>query len=197
MSVRLFVGNLPYDVTERQVREHFSVVGPLTFVSLPIDRETNKPRGFAFVEFDSPAHAAEAVRRFNNQPFNGRVIAVNEARAREARPPMGSSGGGGGGGSRPYTPRVPSIDPGGLDGPPPSRGEDRSRNFGPDAAPKRKHKGPARGGKGPAANKGPIRELVRGQFFGGDDDSDDDDLELDNFATSVEQEDEKVDDKDE
>src|SRR5882724_7804117 len=157
MSVRLFVGNLPYDVTERQVREHFSVVGPLTFVSLPIDRETNKPRGFAFVEFDSPAHAAEAVRRFNNQPFNGRVIAVNEARAREARPPMGSSGGGGGGGSRPYAPRVPSIDPGGLDGPPPSRGEDRSRNFGPDAAPKRKHKGgPARGGKGPAGNKGPI-----------------------------------------
>ena len=189
MSVRLFVGNLPYDVTERELREHFSIAGPLTFVSLPIDRETNKPRGFAFVEFDNPAHAADAVKRFNNQPFKGRVIAVNEARARESRPPMG---GGSSGGARPYQSRpAPSIDPG-MDAPPASRGEDRSRNFGPDAAPKRNRKPPNRGAKGGGAPaKGPMREIVRGQFFGDDDDASDDDLDMDNFATRAESADEE------
>src|SRR2546423_251506 len=87
MPVRLFVGNLPYNATEAELREHFSAVGPVSYLSLPTDRETGQPRGFAFIEFNDRAHAEEAIRRFNNQSFKGRPIAVSEARARESRPP--------------------------------------------------------------------------------------------------------------
>src|SRR5205085_5866046 len=89
MAVRLFVGNLPYNTTEAELRDHFSAVGPLTYVHLPTDRESGRPRGFAFVEFADRAQAEEAIRRFNNQAFKGRPIAVNEARAREDRPRTG------------------------------------------------------------------------------------------------------------
>src|SRR3954463_6062064 len=104
MAVRLFVGNLPYDATEDEIRQHFSSVGNLSYVSIPLDRETGKKRGFAFVEFADAQQAQEAIRQFNNQPFKGRPLAVNEARAREAgpRPP------GGAGGFRPsFPPRPP------------------------------------------------------------------------------------------
>src|SRR5206468_12516978 len=104
MSVRLFVGNLPYDATEEEIRQHFSRVGNLSYVSIPLDRETGKKRGFAFVEFADAQQAQEAIRQFNNQPFKGRSLAVNEAREREAgprpagggfRPSPGPSTGGG------------------------------------------------------------------------------------------------------
>ena len=91
MSVRLFVGNLPYDTTEAELREFFSPVGPLSTVIIPVDRETGKRRGFAFVEFSDPAQAAEANRRLNNQPFRGRNVTINEARARENRPDSGAA----------------------------------------------------------------------------------------------------------
>src|SRR6267143_6326025 len=91
MAVRLFVGNLPYSATEAALREHFSSIGPLSYIYLPMDRETGKPRGFAFVEFSDRAHAEDAIRRFNNQPFMGRPLAVNEAREREDRPAQFSS----------------------------------------------------------------------------------------------------------
>src|SRR5436190_5222596 len=101
MAVRLFVGNLPYDATEDEIRQHFSAVGNLSYVSIPLDRETGKKRGFAFVEFADPQQAQEAIRQFNNQPFKGRALAVNEARAREAGPRPA-----GGGGFRPsFNPR--------------------------------------------------------------------------------------------
>src|SRR6516162_4641602 len=86
MGVRLFVGNLPYDATENEIRDHFSAVGALSYVSIPLDRETGKKRGFAFVEFADAEHAQAAIRQFNNQPFTGGPPAVNEARAREAGP---------------------------------------------------------------------------------------------------------------
>src|ERR1051325_597293 len=86
MPVRLFVGNLPYNVTEAELREIFSAIGPLSYLSLPTDRETGQLRGFAFVEFNDRAQAEEAIRRLNNQLFKGRPLAVNEARAREDRP---------------------------------------------------------------------------------------------------------------
>ena len=85
MAVRLFVGNLAYDVTEAELREHFAAVGPLSYISLPTDRDTGKPRGFAFIEFSARADAEEAMRRLNNQEFKGRQLAVNEARARDDR----------------------------------------------------------------------------------------------------------------
>ncbi len=87
VSVRLFVGNLPYDTTEAELRDFLSAVGTLSSVYLPMNRETGKPRGFAFVEFSEGEQAQEAIRRFNNQPFKGRNLSISEARAREARPP--------------------------------------------------------------------------------------------------------------
>jgi RNA recognition motif-containing protein len=182
MPVRLYVGNLPYDVTEPELREFFSPVGPLSSVIIPVDRETGKRRGFAFVEFSDPAQAAEAGRRFNNQLFKERSIVINEARARESRPdggpgmrsgpPMRSSAGG----SRPgFSPR-PSFGrqdfaPNPMGDAPASRAERRARNFGSDAKPARKRK-PFHGPKGEmGGKKGPIRERVGGQFFGGIDDA--------------------------
>jgi len=55
MAVRLFVGNLPYDVTEAELRAHFAAIGPLSYLSLATDRDTGKPHGFAFVEFSARA----------------------------------------------------------------------------------------------------------------------------------------------
>ena len=86
MSVRLFIGNLPYSATEADLREHLSGVGAPTQIVLPTDRETGRPRGFAFVDYTDRAVAEEAIRRFNQQPFKGRPLAVSEARPREDRP---------------------------------------------------------------------------------------------------------------
>ena len=110
--MRLFVGNLPFDVTEQEVREFFASIGPLTFLHLPVDRDTGKPRGFAFVEFADPKQAQEAIEKFNQALFGGRPLSINEARAPGSpppprptsdyrptpsyRPPRDSGGGGGG-----------------------------------------------------------------------------------------------------
>ena len=63
MAVRLFVGNLPYDVTEVELRAHFAAISPLAYLALATDRDTGKPRGFAFVEFSARADAEDAMRR--------------------------------------------------------------------------------------------------------------------------------------
>lgn len=181
MPVRLFVGNLPYNTTEAELREFLSAVAPPSNIYLPTDRESGRPRGFAFVEFDDRAKAEEAIRRLNNQLFKGRPIAINEARAREDRPRTG-------GPPRPISPR-PDFSPGpGMVEPPPST-EKAGRNFGPDAAPRRTRNKPKTGSKSERAPKGPMREVTRGQFFGGDDDDNlDDDLSEENFASRVEDE---------
>jgi RNA recognition motif-containing protein len=184
MSVRLFVGNLPYDATEEEIRQHFSTVGNLSYVSIPLDRETGKKRGFAFVEFSDAQQAQEAIRQFNNQPFKGRPLAVNEARAREAGPRPA-----GGGGMRPaFTPRPPM--PPMRGGPAPDFGDpaaaDRDRparkNFGPDAKPARSR---AQRFK-PEGGKKAFKEKFTGQIFGADDEDDTtEDIEIDNFATGL------------
>ena len=87
VSVRLFIGNLPYSATEPDLREHLSSVGAPAQIVLPTDRETGRPRGFAFVDYAEREVAEEAIRRFNQQPFKGRPLAVSEARPREDRPP--------------------------------------------------------------------------------------------------------------
>ncbi len=193
MPVRLYVGNLPYDVTEPELKEFFSPVGPLSAVIIPVDRETGKRRGFAFVEFSDPAQAVEATRRFNNQPFKERTIIINEARARESRPDSGPGARSGfpmrsaGGASRPgFSPRSsldrPDFAPNPMGDEPAGRAERRSRNFGADAKPSRKRK-PHHGPKGETGGKkGPIRERSGGQFFGSDDDAGTkDDLELESL----------------
>jgi RNA recognition motif-containing protein len=81
--MKLFVGNLPEQVTEAESREYFSGVGSLVFIHLPRHRDTGKPRGIAFAEFHDAAQAGEAIRRFHHQPFQGKPLVVNEARARE------------------------------------------------------------------------------------------------------------------
>jgi len=135
MPVRLFVGNLAYDTTEAELRELFTAVGPLTFVRVATDRETGRPRGFAFVEYAERPHAEEAIRRLNNQIFKGRPMAVNEARARdESAPPRTSS-------PRPSSFRPPSWAP--TEDQPPERRPARSvptKNFGPDSLPAHKRR---------------------------------------------------------
>src|SRR3954471_4826897 len=96
MSVRLFIGNLPYTATEAELREHLSSVGLPTSVVLPVDRETGRPRGFAFVDYADRAVAEEAIRKFDQAPFKGRGLAVSEARPREDRGPGGPPRPGGG-----------------------------------------------------------------------------------------------------
>ncbi len=121
MAVRLFVGNLPYSATEADLREYFSAVAPPSSIALPVDRETGRPRGFAFIEYADSDKAQEAIERFNGVPFQGRPLSVSEARARDDRGPRPAGPGGprpgGFGGSR----------PGGFGGPRPSWGFSGSR----------------------------------------------------------------------
>jgi RNA recognition motif-containing protein len=197
VPVRLFIGNLPYAANEADLRQHLSSVGEPAQIVLPTDRETGRPRGFAFVDYTDRAVAEEAIRRFNQQPFKGRPLAVSEARPREERPP-GAPRPGGFSGPRPGGPsgfggpRPPA--PGGFTPRPadPGAGGARSRNFGPDAPPKNKRKPPRKDSdRGP---KGPIKERPVGRLYDADEDwradeKDDLDLDLDNIATAAKHED--------
>ncbi len=196
MSARLFVGNLPYDTTETDLRELFSPIGSLSTVIIPTDRDTGKPRGFAFVEFDDPDQAAEASRQLNNKIFRGRAIAINEARAKESHSYAGPGRRSG------YPMNAAGVDrrlrsdlmrrpsTGSNDFPPdPERRErsfragKRSRNFGPNAKPSRKRKSRYGSENEMGGRKGPIRERVGGRFFGSyEDDLYEDDQELDYMA---------------
>jgi cold-inducible RNA-binding protein len=192
VSVRLFIGNLPYSANEADLREHLSSVGEPAQVVLPTDRETGRPRGFAFVDYADRQVAEEAIRRFNQQPFKGRPLAVSEARPREDRPPGSGprpggfsgprpGGPGGFGGPRPagpggYTPRPVEQSPG--------AGAPRSRNFGPDAPPKNKRKPPRKDSdRGP---KGPIKERPVSKLYDVDEDwrTEPEDLDTDDIATA-------------
>ena len=90
---RLFVGNLPYQTMENDLQEYFSQAGVVSSVNLMLDKFTGKSRGFAFIEFSTPAEATKAVEMFHNKDFQGRALTVNIARPKEDRPPR--SGGGG------------------------------------------------------------------------------------------------------
>ena len=91
---RIYVGNLPFTVTEDEVRELFSPHGTVHGVDLITDRDTGRPRGFGFVEMD-PDAADAAISALDGQTLGERNLKVNEARPREER-----GGGGGGGGGR-------------------------------------------------------------------------------------------------
>jgi cold-inducible RNA-binding protein len=211
LAVRLFVGNLSYSTTEADLRTYFGSVAQPSQVVLPVDRETGRPRGFAFVEFAERSDAEQAIQRFNGQVFNGRPLAVSEARAREDRGPSGPRpggfsgprpGGGFGGGPRPGGFGGPRPGGGGgFSGPPrsfdplapaPPRG---ARNFGPDAKPQR---GPNAKAKKKEAERprGPIPLKNTGRSFSLDDDSPEESVpDMDDFATSKPHEDDDTDDK--
>jgi len=99
MGTRLYVGNLPFDTDEAQLRTLFSEGGrTVTEVKIITDRDTGRPRGFAFVEMGSQADADAAVNTLNGREFGGRALTVNEAREQAPRRSGGFGGGGGGGG---------------------------------------------------------------------------------------------------
>lgn len=82
MAKNIYVGNLPWSVTEEEVRSAFAQYGEVHSVNLIEDRETGRPRGFGFVEMDN---GEEAIRALDGTDFGGRTIKVNEARPRERR----------------------------------------------------------------------------------------------------------------
>jgi cold-inducible RNA-binding protein len=193
VAVRLFVGNMPYGATEADLRAHFAGVGEPSQVVIPTDRETGRPRGFAFVEFLDRTIAEQAVERFNQQPFMGRSLSVSEARPREERT-------GGGGGFRPSggfgAPR-PDGPGGGFSGPrpgggftprPPGAGGFRSgpgsspagsNNFGPP-----KKKAGANDKRWEAKDRGPrgpIKERYTGRLGGLYDDPNDKSEPIEDF----------------
>ena len=102
MAKKLYVGNLPYSVTEEQLREMFSQVGEISDAAVVTDRYTGQSKGFAFVEMVSDEAAQAAIDKFDGQDMDGRAMVVNEARPREDRSGGGgrSGGGYGGGGGR-------------------------------------------------------------------------------------------------
>jgi RNA recognition motif-containing protein len=176
MAARLFVGNLPYDTTEADLRAHFAAVGPISYISLPTDRETGRPRGFAFIEFIERADAEEAIRRLHNQAFQGRPLAVNEARAREGRPTPDSS--------RPSASRPSASRPSSSA----EKSAEDGRNFGPDAAPRRRRRSSKDVAKFDRGPKRPTRKRAAGpvRFGAEEDDSDDDGMSYGNFARRLE-----------
>jgi RNA recognition motif-containing protein len=99
MGKRLYVGNLSYSVTEADLRDAFAGIGhEVAEVKVVLDRDTGRPRGFAFVEMATDAGAQAATEGLNGKEIQGRAIAVSEARERSAGGGGGRGGFGGGGG---------------------------------------------------------------------------------------------------
>lgn len=94
----IYVGNLSYQASEDDLRQAFSEFGNVSKVSVVIDRETGRSRGFAFVEMPSAEEAQAAMDGLNQREIAGRRISCNEAKPREDRPSGGGYRGGGGGG---------------------------------------------------------------------------------------------------
>ncbi|MDH4449275.1 MAG: RNA-binding protein [Rhodoferax sp.] len=85
MSSKMYVGNLPYSVTDDSLQSNFSEFGEVTSAKVMMDRDTGRSKGFAFVEMSSPAAAQAAIEGLNGQSVDGRSIVVNLARPREDR----------------------------------------------------------------------------------------------------------------
>lgn len=169
MGTKLYVGNLNYNTNEATLREAFGANGrEVTSVSIIMDRETGRSRGFAFVEFAQPEAARAALAELDGQEVDGRLLRINEARERDARGPGaprysgprsgggGYAGGGGGyaGGGGGYAggggaPGGPSDSSGGAPGGAPGGGyAGRPIGVGPGAR-------PSTGGFPPRSNFGP------------------------------------------
>jgi RNA recognition motif-containing protein len=174
---------MPYGATDADLRSHFGAVGAPSQIVIPVDRETGRPRGFAFVEYLDRAMAEAAIAKFNQQPFMGRSLSVSEARPREAGGGGGGfrPGGGGGGGFRPGGggggfggprpgggfggPRPMGGGPGGFrPGGPPGAGAAGPQRFGPpkkkSASSEKRWEAKERG------PKGPIKERYSGRMDG-------------------------------
>ena len=101
MNTKMYVGNLSFDATQEDLEGLFSAHGTVTDVFILKDRESGRPRGFAFVSMETPEEMNVAIEALNGEEFMGRNLTINEARPREER----SGGGGrsfGGGGRRDF-----------------------------------------------------------------------------------------------
>jgi RNA recognition motif-containing protein len=135
------VGNLSFDVTREELIEAFSAAGKVVDAKVPTDRETGRPRGFAFVEFENDDAAQRCIAHLNGRDLKGRALRVNEAENRPPRPagapPFSRPSPGGGGFSRPGGGGFSRPGGGGFrSGPPPmpfpppeEAGEGRGRRF--------------------------------------------------------------------
>jgi RNA recognition motif-containing protein len=106
MAKKLYVGNLSYTTHDEDLREAFSKIGEVLSVTLIVDQDTGRSKGFGFVEMGSDDDADKAITSMNGTTFMDRTITVNEARPKTDRPRSGSGGGRGnrggygGGGNR-------------------------------------------------------------------------------------------------
>src|SRR5436305_2467676 len=101
MGKKLYVGNLPYTVTDSELQQMFEAHGSVTSAQVVMDRDTGRSKGFGFVEMGTDAEAQAAITAMNGTPLEGRPLTVNEARPKEPRSGGGGGyGGGGGGGGR-------------------------------------------------------------------------------------------------
>ena len=98
MDAKMYVGNLSYDVTQEELQALFEAHGAVSDVFIVKDRESGRPRGFAFVTMAEKSAMDAAIEALNGADFMGRNLAINEARPREERPSGGGGYGGGGGG---------------------------------------------------------------------------------------------------
>ena len=98
--MRIYVGNLSFDTSDQSLEGLFSNYGEVEEVAVITDRETGRPRGFAFVTMKDEESGRKAIEATNGQEFEGRTLNVNEARPREQRGGGGGGGGGGGYGGR-------------------------------------------------------------------------------------------------
>jgi cold-inducible RNA-binding protein len=103
---KVFVGNLSFDTTREEIEALFAPLGEIAEIVIPTDRDSGRPRGFAFVTYASAEHAAQAIAQLDGRELGGRNLRVNEA---SERPVRGFGGGGGfarpaGGGGRPGGP---------------------------------------------------------------------------------------------
>lgn len=98
MGRKLYVGNLPYSVTESALSDKFSAYGTVESAKLITDRDTGRSKGFGFIEMGTDAEAQAAIESLNGTDYDGRPMKVNEAKPQEKR--SGGGGGGYGGGNR-------------------------------------------------------------------------------------------------
>ena len=82
---KLYVGNLPYNVTQEQLGEHFAQAGTVSSAAVITDRYSGQSKGFGFIEFENDEEADKAIEMLNGKDFQGREIVVNEARPQEPR----------------------------------------------------------------------------------------------------------------
>jgi len=90
MATKIYVGGLAYETTEKELEELFAAQGTVVSVAIIMDRDTNRSKGFGFVEMSSAEEAQKAITSLNGKELGGRKLMVNQARPKEERPAGGS-----------------------------------------------------------------------------------------------------------